>query len=296
MFRALHYLNLTSHSLLSLLHLSPKGQPCWRHMGFPASSPSSSLRMLKSKESKPWKQRCRGGELGSPSNEVNTHLYTSYRLSSSNRPKSQDSRPNLSWFFGLLIIPQGHESTPDTSEDLGPRSIRTTNIIWNQTSLHAVRPLQGKSNHSKPIVYFDMHVLYLILSISSCHILQQSAPNHQKGTVLGQSSNQLAKAVLGDLALRPPVWARSDVLTSTKIPDRPEAPNAWTWRYSEFSCNATSKRAILFDLFLILLICQATKSRRPMPRSSRSLAGLNQHSKQDQRLEVLLGGHFGGPS
>lgn len=68
------------------------------------------------------------------------------------------------------------------------------------------------------------------------------------------------------------VWARSDVSHQRPLTD----PKHWT----------PQPENIL--RFCAMISCQATKSRRPMPRSSRSLAGLNQHSKQDQHLRFCL--------
>lgn len=179
MFRALHsYLNLTSHSLL---HLSPNVQPCWMRMCSHASSPSSSLRMLKSKESKPWKQRCWGGELGSPSNEVNTRPCTSYRNPARTGPNCKNARPNLLdylVYWCLLIVP---DCFKDMRVHLRLVRIGDLEVFEQQTAFETMLSGPCKANQTIPnhIVYINMHVLYLILSISSCHVLQQSPPNHQ---------------------------------------------------------------------------------------------------------------------
>lgn len=102
-------------------------------------------------------------------------------------------------YWRLLIV-------PDCFEDMRVhlRLVRTWDleVFEQQTAFETKQVSSCQDRHS--VHWYACPVLDSIYCISSCHVLQQSPPNHQKGTVLGQSSNQLAKALLGDLALRPP--------------------------------------------------------------------------------------------
>lgn len=143
MFRALHsYLSLTSHSLL---HLSPNVQIGCEWVLTP-HLPVHHCGCLSPRRASPESNDVEGVSLEVRQTKW-THILAHLTDSPARTgPNCKNARPNLSWFFGLLTFAdcswllRGHESTPETGEDLGPRSIRTTNSIWDQTSLQLSGP------------------------------------------------------------------------------------------------------------------------------------------------------------